>query len=63
MLPFDNIFANALELGSLWNDEIDLSPEDIRSVPTLMLKDVPSAVIHVLITIVFTTNHYITGLF
>ena len=49
VLRFDDILADALELGALRKDEISLSPEDIQSVAALTSKDVPNEVIHTLI--------------
>ena len=49
VLRFDDILADALELGSLRKDEIDLSPEDMQTVDLLTPKDIPTEVIHTLI--------------
>ena len=49
VLRFDDILADALELGALRKDEISLSPEDIQSVAALTPKDIPNEVIHTLI--------------
>jgi len=49
VLRFDDILADALELGALRKDEISLSDEDIQAVAALTPKDVPNEVIHTLI--------------
>ena len=49
VLRFDDILADALELGALRKDEISLSPEDIQTVAELTPKEVPNEVIHTLI--------------
>ena len=49
VLRFDDILADALELGTLRKDEISLSPKDIQAVATLTPKDIPNEVIQTLI--------------
>ncbi len=49
VLRFDDILADALELGALRKDEISLSDEDIQAVAALTPKDIPNEVIHTLI--------------
>ena len=49
VLRFDDIIADALELGALRKDEISLSDEDIQAVAALTPKEVPTEVIHTLI--------------
>ena len=49
VLRFDDILADALELGTLRKDEISLSPKDIQAVATLTPKDISNEVIQTLI--------------
>ena len=49
MLRFDDILADALELGALRKDEISLTHEEIETVAALTPKDIPTEVIHTLI--------------
>ena len=50
MLRFDDILADALELGALRKYEISLSPENMQTVDLLTPKYIPTEVIHTLIT-------------
>ena len=49
VLRFDDILADALELGALRKDEISLSDKEIQTVAALTPKDIPNEVIHTLI--------------
>ena len=49
VLRFDDIIADALELGALRKYEISLSSEDIQAIAALTPKEVPADVIHTLI--------------
>ena len=49
MLRFDDILADALELGALRKYEISLSPENMQTVDLLTPKYIPTEVIHTLI--------------
>ena len=49
VLRFDDILADALELGALRQGEVVLSDEEIQAVAALTPKDIPNEVIHTLI--------------
>jgi len=49
VLRFDDVLADALELGALRKNEIDLSHKDIQAADVLTPKDIPNEVIHTLI--------------
>ena len=49
VLRFDDIIADALELGALRKYEISLSSEDLQAIAALTPKEVPADVIHTLI--------------
>ena len=49
VLRFDDILADALELGALRKYEISLSPENMQTVDLLTPKYIPTEVIHTLI--------------